>query len=112
MFDDTHKPTEALRATAAQTIEDLWQRAEMAGRQERLKAIPNWGERYLEKIEIDAIDVLVNYQAAQKKLTPHAVENAVLKTFHVTNLAQIKAWNFDQVIRYLVADLDEGDLAA
>lgn len=91
----------ALRAEAVRIIDEVWRRAETAARQETIKAIPNWGERALEQNERFAINALVEYQAENTGLSPFHIETTAMKFFGVQRWADLKAWNFDQVMRYL-----------
>jgi hypothetical protein len=96
---------QALKAEAASIIEKLWAEAETSARQKQLAGRPNWGERPLNPNERSAITVLIDYQAAITGISAYEVEREVLSLFgaefNVETLGGIKAWNFDEVIRYL-----------
>jgi hypothetical protein len=69
---------------------------------------PQWGERPLSQRERSAIDALVFYQARETGLPPRTVEAAAEAMFNVPELGQLKAWEYDSVMRYLV-DFEVGD---
>jgi hypothetical protein len=95
----------ALKDNAARLIERLWAEAETSARQKQLAGRPNWGERPLNPNERTAITVLIDYQAAITGISAYEIEREVLSLFgaefNVETLGGIKAWNFDEVIRYL-----------
>lgn len=65
--------------------------------------VPLWGERPLNKRERDAILALVSFKAEETGLAPRTVEAAVERVFGIQEpgFEQLKAWNFDDVIRFL-----------
>jgi len=106
---EKHKADEAsrhdVRYAAARIIEQVWYEAETRTRQETMAARPNWGERSLYENERNAIDAMLNYQAENMRLSAFKVETEMLRVFGATTLDALKAWNFDEIIRYLT-DLD------
>jgi hypothetical protein len=64
--------------------------------------VPQWGRRSLNPSEIEALTALIAYQADQAGLTPNLITEAVECTFDVERLAALQAWQFDEVVRYLV----------
>lgn len=86
-------------------IESAVERVEKAQAERAIQAppvLPQWGERSLTENEINSIAALVNFQAENTGLTPYAVETAVLRFFDVEGIRELKAWEYDGVIRYLV----------
>jgi hypothetical protein len=69
---------------------------------------PQWGERPLSGNERNAIEALVWYKAEELGIKPRTVEAAAEAFFAVEELSQLKAWDYDGVIRYLV-DFDAGN---
>jgi hypothetical protein len=63
---------------------------------------PNWGERRLAPNEIDSLSALIAYQANNTKLSEYFVHYTVTRFFGVEELGQLKAWNYDAAVRYLV----------
>lgn len=64
--------------------------------------VPQWGRRSLNQSEIEALTVLIAFQADQAGLTPNLITEAVECTFDVERLAELQAWQFDDAVRYLV----------
>ena len=69
---------------------------------------PHWGERALTRNERNSIEALVYYKAEQLGITPRDVEAAAELFFGVEELSQLKAWDYDGLIRFLV-DYDTGN---
>jgi hypothetical protein len=67
-----------------------------------------WGERALTRNERNSIEALVYYKAEQLGITPRDVEAAAEQFFGVEELSQLKAWDYDGLIRFLV-DYDTGN---
>ena len=65
--------------------------------------VPLWGERALNQRERDAILALVSFKAEETGVAPRTVEAAVERVFGIQEpgFEQLKAWNFDDVIRFL-----------
>jgi len=64
--------------------------------------LPQWGNRGLNESEIGTVTALIAFQADQAGLTPNLITQAVECTFDVEQLAELQAWQFDEVVRYLV----------
>jgi hypothetical protein len=64
-----------------------------------LPVCPGWGERPLSRNERNAIDALVFYKAEDTGVSPREVEAAIEHFFGVEELSQLKAWDYDGVIR-------------
>jgi hypothetical protein len=86
---------------AAQVVENLWRAAEQAAQQKNMSSRPNWGERPINQLERNAITSLVYYQAEVTGISAFDINQEVLVLFGVADLEEIKAWNFDEVIRFL-----------
>ena len=69
---------------------------------------PHWGERALTRNERNSIEALVYYKAEQLGITPRDVEAAAEQFFGVEELGQLKAWDYDGLIRFLV-DYETGN---
>jgi hypothetical protein len=63
---------------------------------------PNWGERRLAPNEVDALSALIAYQANNTRLSEYFVHYTVTRFFGIEELGQLKAWNYDAAVRYLV----------
>jgi hypothetical protein len=100
---------EAVRAKAYRIVEQLWWQAETAARHDKLTARPNWGERLLHQNERGAIDALIAYQAETTGISAFKIEREMLRLFGAAEMTAIKAWNFDEVIRYLTEYGDQLD---
>ena len=64
--------------------------------------LPQWGERPLNESEIRCIEALISCQAEELKLSAYAIDKAVSTFFGVDTLRELKAWEYDGVMRYLV----------
>ena len=66
--------------------------------------MPNWGERLLTRQERNAIETLLYFKAGETKLPANAVEKDLEVAFGVEEhgFGHLKAWNFDDAIRFLV----------
>jgi hypothetical protein len=60
------------------------------------------GDRPLTVNERDSIEALIHYQADRTGLSPYTIEKSVCLLFGVECIPQLKAWEYDGVIRYLV----------
>jgi hypothetical protein len=86
-------------------IESAVERVEKAQAERAIQAppvLPQWGERVLTENERNSITALINFQAENTGLSPYAVETSVLRFFDVETIRELKAWEYDGVIRYLV----------
>lgn len=63
---------------------------------------PQGGDRLLNDNEINCIEALISYQAEELKRTPYAIDKAVCSFFGVDTLRELKAWEYDGVMQYLV----------
>jgi hypothetical protein len=63
---------------------------------------PHWGERALTRNERNSIEALVWYKAEELGIKPRTVEAAAEQFFGVEELSQLKAWDYDGLIRFLV----------
>jgi len=63
---------------------------------------PQGGERPLNDNEIRCIEALIYYQAEELKRPAYAIDKAVCAFFGVDTLRDLKAWEYDGVMRYLV----------
>jgi hypothetical protein len=78
--------------------------ADQAAKQRAPKAPavrPHWGERALTRNERNSIEALVWYKAEELGIKPRTVEAAEL-FFGVEELGQLKAWDYDGLVRFLV----------
>jgi hypothetical protein len=64
--------------------------------------LPHWGKRSLNESEIGTVTALIAFQADNAGLTPGLITQAVECTFDVERLPELQAWQFDEVVRYLV----------
>lgn len=64
--------------------------------------LPQWGERPLTGNERNAIDALIAYQAETGSPNAYNIDKALCLFFGVETIADLKAWEYDAVIRYLV----------
>lgn len=63
---------------------------------------PQGGERPLNDNEINCIEALIYYQAEELKRPPYAIDKALCTFFGVDTLRDLKAWEYDGVMRYLM----------
>ena len=64
--------------------------------------VPQWGERALTDNELNSIEALICFQAETTGLSPYDVDRAMRRFFGVETVRDLKAWEYDGVIRYLV----------
>ena len=64
--------------------------------------LPRWGERTLTDNERNSIDALITYQAQETGRSAYDIDKAVCLFFDVEMIRDLKAWEYDGVIRYLV----------
>jgi hypothetical protein len=68
--------------------------------------LPQWGERPLTDNERNAVDALIHYQAEAGSLSAYQIDKLVCTFFGVETIRDLKAWEYDAVIRFL-ADFRE-----
>ena len=64
--------------------------------------LPQWGERPLTANERLSIDALMSYQAEKSSLSPYEIDKLLCTFFGVETIGDLKAWEYDAVIRFLV----------
>jgi hypothetical protein len=75
--------------------------AEAARASQTRPVLPQWGERTLTGNERNSIDALITYQAAETGRSAYDIDKAVCLFFDVETIRDLKAWEYDGVIRYL-----------
>jgi hypothetical protein len=69
--------------------------------------LPQWGERPLTANERNAIVALIDYQAEESsELSAYDIDKLVCTFFGVETIRDLKAWEYEAVIRFL-ADFHE-----
>jgi hypothetical protein len=64
--------------------------------------LPQWGERPLTGNERNSIDALITYQAEEGNLSAYEIDKLLCTFFGVETIRDLKAWEYDAVIRFLV----------
>ncbi len=64
--------------------------------------LPQWGERPLTGNERNSIDALITYQAEDSVLTAYEIDKLLCTFFGVETISDLKAWEYDAVVRFLV----------
>jgi hypothetical protein len=64
--------------------------------------LPQWGERPLTLNERNSIDALITYHAEQGALSAYEIDKLLCTFFGVETIGDLKAWEYDAVIRFLV----------
>jgi hypothetical protein len=64
--------------------------------------LPGWGERALTQNELNSIEALTVFQAENTGVSAYTVDAAMRRFFDVETVRDLKAWEYDAVIRYLV----------
>jgi hypothetical protein len=86
-------------------IESAIEQVEKAQAERSIQAppvLPQWGERPLTENELNSIEALIFFQAENTGLSAYAIDSALLRFFDVETIRDLKAWEYDGVIRYLV----------
>jgi hypothetical protein len=66
-----------------------------------LPVLPQWGERPLTLNERNSIVALIDYQAEERDLSAFDVEKLLCTFFGVAEIRDLKAWEYDAVMRFL-----------
>ena len=65
-------------------------------------ALPQWGERALTLNERNSIVALIDYQAEESnELSAYDIEKLLCTFFGVETIRDLKAWEYDAVMRFL-----------
>ena len=65
-------------------------------------------QRPLNQVELQAVNSMISYVAVQKKSTQEVVRNDFLDRFDVRRVGDLRAWQYDGAIEYLVMRMDCG----